>query len=120
MARNEPITAAAELFTKTDHVLQYTIYDSAAVPVVVDITGWALTWILVNPGSIGSTPLISKTVGSGIAITNGAGGVLQVTISDTDSDALTGRDYWYELRRTDAGSETVLAYGPITFLQGVS
>lgn len=117
MALLQPITANEGWFTGTDHVMQHTVYDDATTPAVVNITGWALSWKLFGNKARAETAIISKAVGTGIAITNGAGGICQVTIADTDTDSLLGKTYYYELRRTDAGSETVLAYGPAELLQ---
>ena len=112
------ITAADEWFSGTDKVVQFTITDFAGV--AQNITGWALRFVLTRRGSL--TALIEKTVGAGIAITNGAGGICQVSITDTDTNNLPtyGLDpaYEYELRRTDDGNEDVLAYGSVVLLQG--
>jgi hypothetical protein len=114
------ITKTDELFTGKDKVLAFTVVDSAGV--AVNITGWALRWVLeLKPFPGRSTGwLVSKTVGSGISITDGAGGVCQVTIDDTDTDTFDGSDtpdYYHELTRTDAGNEDVLAYGPVVLRQ---
>lgn len=119
MPTQSNITAAEELFSGTDKVLQYTVTDSAGA--VQIITGWALRWALYAIGDR-TTALITKTVGAGITITNGAGGILQVAISDDDTNSLTANArtplYDYELRRTDSGNEDVLAYGTVVLRPG--
>lgn len=84
------------------------------------MTGWALTWELLTQR--GGTVLITKaTGGSGITIGNGSGtndrATVVVTDVDTEGDG-TANDppldpgtYFHVLRRTDSGSESVLAFG---------
>lgn len=117
MPQLSPITKADEWFTGKDKLLQFTIVNSADT--AVDITSWtALKFVLTQPGAAaGVTPLISKTTGSGIAHTTPASGIVTVTIEDTDTDNLAGGTYYYELSRTDAGYEDVLAYGNVDLRQ---
>lgn len=113
MPKLSPIVSSDEFFTGKDKVLQFT--DTTPT----DITGWALKWVLALNNDRRSV-LVTKTTGSGISITNGAGGVCQVTVADTDTDNLEGSEdpkYFHELSRTDAGNEDVLAYGPVTLRQ---
>lgn len=124
MPQEAHITASEEWFTGADKVLQYTVVDSAGV--AVNITGWSLRWVMVRKqaaSAAASGHLVSKeTGGAGIAITNGASGICQVTITDADTDGMEGGEtplYQYELRRTDPGSEDVLAYGNVTLRQGL-
>ena len=120
MARQEHITAEEQIFTGTDHVIQFTVLNTSDA--AVDITGWALKWTLFLKGSRVTMPIkLTKTTGgSGVALTTPASGICQVTIADTDTDSTWATsnniNYSYELRRTDAGSETVLAYGDFVLL----
>lgn len=126
MPTESNITKADEWFSGTDKVLQFTVVDSAGV--AQSITGWALQWGLwrypVTRAASGvTTALVSKTVGSGITITNGAGGICQVTVTDADIDGLEGGDsplYYHELRRTDGGNEDILSYGTVVLRQSPS
>ena len=72
---------------------------------VVDISGWTFTWVL--RASSGGTVILSKS-GS---IQSAVNGVVEFTIADTDTDAMNSGTYYYAMRRTNDGSETVLAYG---------
>lgn len=86
------------------------------------MTGWALTWELMDRK--GGTALITKaTGGSGITIGNGSGtnDRATVVITDADTEAITqgAGTYYHVLRRTDSGSETVLAFGDF-YLQRAS
>ena len=90
--------------------------------VAKEITGWALTFDVRKLDKSG-TVILSKTVGAGITIA----GVFNATASsnlqratvalDADLDltvakfSIDGGTFRYSLKRTDDGSETVLAYG---------
>ena len=50
----------------------------------------------------------------------GANTVIVVAILDTDLDPLTVGEYDWDLKRTDAGSEAVVAYGTLTMTKGIS
>ncbi|MGK2965508.1 MAG: hypothetical protein ACSLFM_07865 [Tepidiformaceae bacterium] len=117
MPQHSPVTLDDEWFSGTDKTLEFTVVDADSV--AVNITGWALQWVLTLKDS--RTVMLTKTVGSGITITSGAAGILQVAVADTDTnDFATGRTalYDYELRRTDAGNEDVLAYGTVVLRPG--
>lgn len=142
MAYNRDITAADQVFYDTDRLLRYTIYQggstaaeiAAGTAIPEDVTGWALTWVLKK--KVDGAALIEKaTSGSGIVIS----GVydadpsvntqrVEVTIDDTDTydpDAspeieIRPGDYVYALKRTDAGGETILAYGKFKLLQAAA
>lgn len=107
------IPASTRWFVGADKDLRITVYDgpeSDTTREVVDITGYSLEFILYD----GNTPIITKTTGAGIAITIPIEGVAIVTIEDTDTDAIAGGDYGFELWRTDAGNEDVLSFGTVT------
>jgi len=106
----------------TDISLRFTMMNVTA------ITGWAVTWTLkkLSQGSLGSA-LISKTVGSGVALTDTTNGIITVTIEDSDTDSLVlnsdldnEESYLWDLKRTDAGSETVLARGDLVLLRPIT
>jgi hypothetical protein len=106
------VTKDSEVFSGADKVLQFTVKDASEV--IVNITGWALKWVLATKPvpAAGVTVLLSKTTGLGITIPVGTDGVCQVAIADTDTDDIpSDRVYYHELRRTDAGLEDVLSYG---------
>ena len=80
------------------------------------MTGWALTWELLDKR--GGTVLLSKTTAAGgITIGNGDATDDRATIpvADTDLEAVASLavpgTFFHVLRRTDAGSEAVLAFG---------
>lgn len=94
--------------------LVFTIYQSDGTT-PQNITGWAVTYNLRTSKTASAT--ISKTVGSGITLTTPASGILTVTLSASDTSALTERTYVQGLKRTDSGSETVLAEGQVVVKQ---
>lgn len=75
-----------------------------------DLTGWALTFTARD--QLGdSQALVQKTTGSGITITDTAGGRGTITIARADTAALTPGDKYFDLSRTDAGQNGVLTSG---------
>ncbi|KKN25968.1 hypothetical protein LCGC14_0879370 [marine sediment metagenome] len=109
MSIEAPILLSDNWFIGEDKTLRFTVVDSAGAVQV--ISGWALEWVLRNnPGS--SAELLTKTTaGSGIAITNGAGGICEVTIEDGDTLGIGPGDFFHTLRRTGDGNEVVLSFG---------
>ena len=83
------------------------------------MTGWALTYdFMLSKGSAAAE--FSKTVSSGIVLSNdkGTNDLATITIEDTDTEALatTGwvsgrKTFYHRLRRTDSGSEITLMDG---------
>lgn len=122
MARRTPLS----LFLGADRLLDIDIRTSDE-SAAVDITGWALSFMIKRHAADPDTrALVTKTTAAGIAIagTFNASVVLNaqlatVTIDDTDTDLLQDGVGEYELKRTDAGFETVLVYGPVTFVRAV-
>lgn len=112
-AKEANITAAEAWFKGEDRTINIDV-DQADGTTPQNMTGWALTWELMSANS-GPAVLTKTTALGGIAITNGDGtnDRAAVTILDTDTEPTTlpAGVYYYRLRRTDAGNETVLAYG---------
>lgn len=81
-----------------------------------NITGWALTLAIGR----GYTPLLTKTIGSGITITNGGNGIFEAVIADTDTDTFDTGGYVWDAKRTDAGQEAVLTYGKLSLEPNVA
>lgn len=67
---------------------------------VQDITNWLVTFTLhvVNdPGSV----FLTKTVGSGITLTNPSQGVMTIQFNPSDTSGLRPGQYAYSIERTD-------------------
>lgn len=72
------------------------------------LTGWTLEMTVTLPPA--SAVLLTKAV----TLQDAANGQARATLTDTDTETtLTGRSYFYRLRRTDAGNERTLAYGTL-------
>jgi hypothetical protein len=117
----DTVDITEQYFTGEDKTLRFTIYTDADHSATEDITGWALSWLVKRrKRQTDADAVITKTTGSGITITSAAAGVLDVALSDTDIANIAGDAlYWHELKRTDAGSETVLSQGLFRLTQAV-
>ena len=110
----------SEWFVGEDKTFAFTIYQKTAAGVLTatpqDITGWALRWDLRRSDNEADPVVLSKSTAVDIVIAPGTGGTGTIAIFDTDTDSLTPLLYRHALKRTDAGSETVLLYGnaPLT------
>lgn len=76
------------------------------------ISGWALKFTLRRyPGDTASD-LVSKTTSSGITITDASSGVGTISFTAADLNQTPGTYYW-DVWRTDSGSEDPLADGTL-------
>jgi hypothetical protein len=75
------------------------------------ISGWAITFQVRD--SLGGTSRITKTVGSGITITDAGKGVISISLAKGDTSGLTVQSYVWDIKRTDSGSNVVLARGEL-------
>ena len=94
----------------------------------IAITGMALSWLLKRSLSdLDAAASVTKTIANGGVVIAGTFNATPasntqratVTIADTDTDALASGVYWWELKRTDAGLETRIAYGRVPLVRGV-
>src|ERR1041385_3682413 len=77
---------------------------STANGVGQNMNGWTLEAYLSLVG--GQTwPLVTKTIGHGITVTNAAGGICTVTFASADTEDFPPGSYVWALWRVDAGSE---------------
>ena len=119
MAIRDDIDASDDLFTGEDKTLTFTIYQADGVT-AQNLTGWSLSYTWKRQLSdADSAAVLTKTTSAGIALTDPVNGICTVSIADTDTDAVTARTYWHELKRTDAGSETILTTGSVYLRQAV-
>ena len=88
------------MWSGDDKTITVTVYDNDDV--VVDITGATITWELSL--NVDSAALISKTVGSGITLSDPTNGVFTITLDPTDTDSLSGR-YYHEAEITDSSGD---------------
>ena len=119
-------TDTERVFLDTDWTKAWKVADIDTDPTgatAKNIAAFAMTFdIRRSPSS--TTALLSKTVGSGLTVSGVFNSVLAtstqvVTLTVADTDITTaifgtrGGDFYYSLKRTDAGSETILAHGTI-------
>lgn len=76
------------------------------------IAAWTLTFALKLTHDA-STTLVTKTVGSGITITDAAARTFTVSLTAANTNQTAGK-YVYTIARTNSGAETVLTYGEFT------
>lgn len=124
---------AEPVFIGTNIILRVQVVkrNSAGVEIVEgDLTGRAYAFTL-NDSPDNATPLLTKTTSSGITLADGdtaaypaelAGTktVLAIAIADADIAALAAGAYYFDVKRTDTGAKTVVAFGTLTFTKGIS
>jgi hypothetical protein len=83
-----------------------------------NITGWSLQFtVRKNFGD--ATALITKTIGSGITVTDLTNGIFKIAVANADTSGLTPGAYVYDVERTDSGNRTVLTTGYLNILPEV-
>jgi hypothetical protein len=76
---------------------------------VVNITGASLTFTISDENDV---VLLTKTVGSGITITDAANGVFEIVITDTDTTSTDIGKYYHSIvYEPVSGGKYLLAYG---------
>jgi hypothetical protein len=119
MAIKAPIAASDEWYAGEDKSLVFTIYQSNGTT-AQDLTGWTLSWTLKRFASdLDVAAILTKTTVSGITLTTPGSGVATVAVADTDTDPIVPGLYHHELKRTNAGNETVLSYGTAVLRQAL-
>lgn len=78
---------------------------------VTDSTETALIGVAWSGGGNPGNGKAWTLTGTGIVITDEPGGEFEVSVADIDTDALDTGSYVWDIKRTDAGQEVVLAYG---------
>lgn|SRR5574342_89323 len=110
MAVRAVISQAHHWFIGEDRTLDFLITENG---VPLDCSGFAMAWALKrNPWD--DTVVLAKATPGEITTANGNGtdDKVRVAVLDTDTDALLSGWYYHTLRRTDAGQEVVLSFGP--------
>jgi hypothetical protein len=114
------------LFINEDRSIPCTILNKAQTT-ALDITSWTLSWLVKRRESdVDASALVTKTTASGIAISGSFNPdpdvntqVATISVADTDTVSLSPGLYYHELKRTDAGAETVLITGRIKFMRSL-
>jgi len=68
----------------------------------INLTGFSAEWSM-RTHPLSSNDVLNKTTSSGIALTTPTGGVLTVTIADSDTASIEPRVYYHELEIVTAG-----------------
>ena len=114
MATQITIGGSGTLFVGEDKVLRLHVLDTAGVP--IDITGWTIQFVLCPLGSDTATLTVAASivgVYTAVYLTNTQRA--SVSLTDTQTVALTAGRYRHSWKRMDADNETVLAYGECLF-----
>ncbi len=100
-------------------VITFTVVDDKDV--VVDITTATLLWVFSKQDEDASEPqpkgvaLLTKSIGSGITVTDAVNGEGEIALDSGDTVALTAQlDYYQELQITLSGKPTTIMFGVIT------
>lgn len=127
MAITRNITAADGVYTGTDTTLAFTIYVPGTTQAQIDgatatkqnITGYTFLYELRLNRDASPPPILVKTNGSGITITDAPNGALSVALARVDWLTAEPGEYWHELARTNAGNYTIETDGSFTLLRGI-
>ena len=106
-------------FLGEDKVLEFTVLQADGVT-PQDISGWDLSWMLkASKDDLDVDALIRKLTPTEVYLSDPTAGVCRVTVLAEDTDPIDPGKYFHELKRMDAGQETVLSFGTARLLRGV-
>ncbi len=118
------IETPLEYWLGTDKAYEFTLYTDSTKTVIRDATGYTTNLMVKRKRTdldaaalISASGVVSGTFNANPSINTQK---ITATISDeaTDTEIAEGLTHW-ELKRTDAGSEAVLAYGAMTLRRAV-
>lgn len=81
---------------------------------VVDISTWSIVFTM-RRNQEDAAVVLQKNC----SIADGPNGVFNLTLAKADTDTLAAGTYFYDVQRTNVGSEDVLSIGTFTILQEV-
>ena len=115
MSYESNIEKTDHFFAGEDKTLSYEIFAAGSTTLMENVSGWSLQWTM-NQNAAN----VTKTTSTGITITgvyNSTRAVntqrVIVTLTDSDTELLTGGRYQISLKRIDAGLEAVLSHGTV-------
>ena len=135
MAIEFNVTAADGWFLGEDKLLSIEIIGQDAAGLLpgetgyvrtpVDVTDWALEYIIRLKDKDPDPPLLRKETGEGIEIMGTFNETtntqrVQITIDSPDTTDWKAKTYRHSLKRTDLGDETILFWGGATLLQATA
>ena len=107
----ETNVARGSLIVGADSTWRVTVTDSAGA--AQTMTGWTLEFSLRQHRSDGKGTQVLTTTSATLSNGSGTDDVVSFPIADTDTDPLAPGVYDWAVWRTDAGSETCLAFGTV-------
>jgi hypothetical protein len=112
MAIEVTLGGGGDLFVGEDKRVVVEILDRAGDP--VDLAGWTTALVLkARDADVGAVLSLAGTVtGTHNAVRATNTQRLTFTATDTQTATLAAKTYRYSVKRTDDGSETILAFGP--------
>ncbi len=102
------------MFEGDSKLIDVTVRDENGA--VVDLSGFTIRWGMspVVEGGFATPAVLTKEIGTGIAVASPTSGVFEVTIDPGDTEALSGK-YYHEAEVTDgAGNIATVLTGRIT------
>ena len=119
-----PVQSSLQYFLGTDQAFDFTVYRDASKSLIRDVSGYTLNFMVkrLKTDADGSalfsgTATVTGTYASDPA-TNTQKVVAQIADTDLPVSTTAGQVHW-SLKRTDAGSETILAYGRLLLIRPV-
>jgi hypothetical protein len=118
------IETTLEYWLGTDKIYDFTVYTSSAKTAIRDVTGYTTSFKVKTLLSDADSSAILTASGTVSGVFNSSPSVntqkISVTLVDTDTDTeITPKVAYWELKRTDAGSEATLAFGRINLRRAV-
>lgn len=99
----------------TDKQFQVTIFQGDGVT-RQDLSTWAAVSFIVHAYGNPNIVYITKTVGSGVALTTPLQGIITVTINAADTASMPPDLYQFRIERTDANNDVVTGIGTYSLL----
>lgn len=110
MAREVQIGGDGDLFIGEDKTIRVEVLGASEIP--ENIAAFAMTFLVRPSDSSGTTTLTKSVTVTGTYNANRNTNTQRAVVTLTDTDmSITAGTYRYSLKRTDDGSETIIAWG---------
>jgi hypothetical protein len=106
-----------ELYSGNALTVEFTVYQNdGRTP--FNLSGASAIWRLCS--LFDPAPVITKTIGAGLTITNAAAGIVSLSLSSSDTDPLGSQPYRHELEVIDgSGNPTTVTTGTVMINQSL-
>ena len=110
---------ATTIYNGNDTTLTFTVYTDATLTTPINLTGiTAATFLLKTKlTDQDAAAIVTKKLGSGVTVTNAAGGVLTVTLAAADTVAYQTMAVFASLKIKDSSSKTATVYSGTIVMQ---